>query len=163
MQCEKCLLCISDGVLALVLFFLVHFYVGLAFCIVGIFSVAANHDTGPCLYPIPPFLIVSGTIMFASAFLPPLALINTGPLVWGTYMTFSLYEDFMIRYEKQVPKEIISVDCDVAPYFTSLAGVVLTWSFYFYFCFWMLLDCEFGSKFRKFRRSRSRHYKDYES
>ncbi len=153
---EKCLFAISDGAFAFTLFCCTHFIVGLTFIIVGAVALA----DGTCIYPIPTFLVVSGIIMFLAAFFPPLALLNLGPFVWGSFMTFGLYEDFLLRYRLDARtaagqgRTLVSArfsECDTVPYYTAIIGLALTWSFYCYFFVWMLLDCEIGTRFKEYK------------
>ncbi len=151
MLCERCLFAISDGAFAFTLFFLTHCVVGLAFVVTG----AVGLSDGTCIYPVPTFLVVSGVIMLVSCLFPPVALLNLGPFVWGSFMTFGLYEDFLLRYAKEDQNlGLVSAHfspCDTAPYYAALAGLVLTWSFYCYFFVWMLLDCEIGTRFKEYK------------
>jgi len=138
---EKLLRAVTAAPCAFALFFLVHFFLGLAMIIMGAIALF----DGTCIYPTPLFLVVSGCIAVLSAFFPLAALLNVGPLIWGTVVVFALYEDYLLRFEVDAA---VSSSCDTLPFLTALVAVILLWSFFCHFVTWMLLNCEIGSRFK---------------
>ena len=149
---NRCLFLLTDRNWTFALFVIFHLAMGIAMVVTAI---AAELD-GRCIYPFPPFLFVSGILMLLSAILPPAALLNVGPLIWGSFMSFESLQEFVIRMkirEEEVETAIHPVltketrqACDDAPFIVSLVCVVLAWSYYCYFLVVLLLDCEVGSR-----------------
>jgi len=147
---ENVFLTLSDAGCVFTVFFLSHLGMGLASVVIGGLATAS----GECIYLAPFFLLISGSIMLLAAFFPPLAVLNFGPLVWGTVSVLGVYEDFLARLTLTMSEKTLYLhhsSCDDRPFVAALALIVTTWGVYAYLFIWILLECDVGAKFRAFK------------